>query len=56
MKTLLARAYGFHTGCLMKSAKRVLYKTEVAVGLAFLNMIYRNTGSVDINFLNRLKW
>ena len=28
---------------------------EVAVGLAILMMIYRNTGSVDINFLNRLK-
>ncbi len=29
---------------------------EVAVGLAILMMIYRNTGSTDINFLNRLKW
>jgi NADH-quinone oxidoreductase subunit K len=29
---------------------------EVAVGLAILTMIYRNTGSVDINFLNKLKW
>ena len=29
---------------------------EVAVGLAILTMIYRNTGSVDINTLNRLKW
>lgn len=29
---------------------------EVAVGLAILTMIYRNTGSVDINFLSRLKW
>ena len=28
---------------------------EVAVGLAILTMIYRNTGSVDINFLNKLK-
>ena len=28
---------------------------EVAVGLAILTMIFRNTGSVDINFLNRLK-
>lgn len=28
---------------------------EVAVGLALLMMIYRNTGSVDINFLNKLK-
>ena len=29
---------------------------EVAVGLAILVMIYRHTGSVDINSLNRLKW
>lgn len=28
---------------------------EVAVGLAILTMIYRNTNSVDIDFLNRLK-
>ncbi len=29
---------------------------EVAVGLAILTMIFRNTGSVDIEFLNKLKW
>ena len=29
---------------------------EVAVGLAILAMIYRNTKSTDINFLNKLKW
>ena len=29
---------------------------EVTVGLAILVMIYRNTGSVDINSLNKLKW
>jgi len=28
---------------------------EVAVGLAILTMIYRNTGSVDIESLNKLK-
>ena len=28
---------------------------EVAVGLAILMMIYRNTGTSDINFLSRLK-
>jgi len=28
---------------------------EVAVGLALLTMIYRNTGSVDIETLNKLK-
>lgn len=29
---------------------------EVAVGLAILIMIYRNTKSTDIDFLNKLKW
>lgn len=29
---------------------------EVAVGLAIMVMIYRNTKSTDINFLNKLKW
>src|SRR5438874_13620208 len=29
---------------------------EVAVGLAILTMIYRNTGTTDVNVLNRLKW
>jgi NADH-quinone oxidoreductase subunit K len=28
---------------------------EVAVGLAILTMIYRNTGSIDIDSLSRLK-
>lgn len=29
---------------------------EVAVGLAILIMIYRNTRTTDIDILNRLKW
>jgi NADH-quinone oxidoreductase subunit K len=29
---------------------------EVAVGLAILIMMYRNTKTTDINILNRLKW
>ena len=29
---------------------------EVAIGLAILIMIYRNTKSTDIDFLNKLKW
>ncbi len=33
-----------------------LAAAEVAVGLAIIVMIYRNTGSIDINVLNRLKW
>ncbi|MEK6615389.1 MAG: NADH-quinone oxidoreductase subunit NuoK [Bacteroidota bacterium] len=33
----------------------VVAAAEVAVGLAILVMIYRNTGSTDIDVLNRLK-
>lgn len=29
---------------------------EVAVGLAILMVMYRNTRTADINVLNRLKW
>lgn len=29
---------------------------EVAVGLAILVLMYKNTKTVDINVLNRLKW
>ena len=29
---------------------------EVAVGLAILMMVYRNSKSSDINMLNKLKW
>ena len=29
---------------------------EVAIGLAILIMIYRNTNSTDIDSLSRLKW
>lgn len=33
-----------------------LAAAEVAVGLAIIVMIYRNTSSTDIDVLNRLKW
>jgi len=33
----------------------VVEAAEVSVGLAIIVMLYRNTRSVDINFLNRLK-
>lgn len=33
----------------------VVAAAEVAVGLAIIVMLYRNTNSIDINFLNRLK-
>ena len=33
----------------------VVAAAEVSIGLAIIVMIYRNTHSIDINFLNRLK-
>jgi NADH-quinone oxidoreductase subunit K len=33
-----------------------LAAAEVAIGLAIIVMIYRNTSSIDVNVLNRLKW
>ncbi|MBS1599029.1 MAG: NADH-quinone oxidoreductase subunit NuoK [Bacteroidetes bacterium] len=33
----------------------VVAAAEVSVGLAIISMMYRNTHSVDVNFLNRLK-
>jgi NADH-quinone oxidoreductase subunit K len=33
----------------------VVAAAEAAVGLAILVMVYRNTRSTDVNFLNRLK-
>lgn len=34
----------------------VVAAAEVAVGLAILMLVYRNTGTTDINFLNKMKW
>jgi NADH-quinone oxidoreductase subunit K len=33
----------------------VVAAAEVSIGLAIIVMMYRNTHSVDVNFLNRLK-
>jgi NADH-quinone oxidoreductase subunit K len=33
-----------------------LAAAEIAVGLAIIVMIHRNTNSIDVNILNRLKW
>lgn len=33
-----------------------LAAAEVAIGLAIIVMIYRNTSTVDINVMNKLKW
>jgi NADH-quinone oxidoreductase subunit K len=33
-----------------------LAAAEVAVGLAIIVMVFRNTSSTDVNILNKLKW
>ena len=33
----------------------IVAAAEVSVGLAIIVMLYRNTHSIDVNFLNRLK-
>ena len=33
----------------------IVAAAEVSVGLAIIVMMYRNTNSIDVNFLNRLK-
>lgn len=33
-----------------------LAAAEVAVGLAIIMMVYRNTRSIDIDILNKLRW
>ena len=47
---------GDATGQIFVFFVMALAAAEVAVGLAIIVMIYRNTNSVDINVLNRLKW
>src|ERR1700712_1057408 len=52
-----------HTGVLTNGTDGQLFvffimvvaAAEVSVGLAIIVMLYRNTHSVDVNFLNRLK-
>ena len=34
----------------------VVAAAEIAVGLAIVVMVYRHTHSIDITFLNKLKW
>jgi NADH-quinone oxidoreductase subunit K len=47
---------GDPTGTGIRIFIMALAAAEVAVGLAIIVMIYRNTNSIDINVLNRLKW
>ncbi len=48
--------YGDASGQVFVFFIMALAAAEVAVGLAIIVMIYRNTNSIDINVLNRLKW
>ena len=57
---LLLTAFSVHnndpSGQVLVFFIMALAAAEVAVGLAIIVMVYRNTKSVDINVLNRLKW
>lgn len=48
--------YGDSSGQVFVFFIMAVAAAEVAVGLAILMMIYRNTGTTDVNFLSRLKW
>ena len=50
------RYFGDTSGQVFVFFVMVVAAAEVAVGLAILMMIFRNTKSTDIDTLNRLKW
>lgn len=51
-----SRYFGDSSGQVFVFFVMVVAAAEVAVGLAILMMIYRNTKSTDIDVLNNLKW
>ena len=51
-----SRYFGDSSGQVFVFFVMVVAAAEVAVGLAILMMIYRNTKSTDIDMLNNLKW
>ena len=53
--TAFSTYYGDASGQLFVFFIMVVAAAEVAVGLAILVMVYRNTNSIDINFLKNLK-
>ena len=55
MKAGVANANAGIDGQLFVFFIMVVAAAEVSVGLAIIVMLYRNTHSVDVNFLNRLK-
>jgi NADH-quinone oxidoreductase subunit K len=54
--TVFSAYRGDPTGQVFVFFIMALAAAEVAVGLAIIVMVYRNTNSLDINVLNRLKW
>ena len=54
--TAFSAYWGDASGQVFVSFIMALAAAEVAVGLAIIVMIYRNTNSTDVNVLNRLKW
>jgi len=54
--TVFSAYRGDATGQVFVFFIMALAAAEVAVGLSIIVMIYRNTNSLDINVLNRLKW
>ncbi len=48
--------YGDGAGQLFVFFSMVVAAAEAAVGLSILVMVYRNTRSIDISFLDKLKW
>ncbi|MFN8261409.1 MAG: NADH-quinone oxidoreductase subunit NuoK [Chitinophagales bacterium] len=51
-----SRYFGDTSGQVFVFFVMVVAAAEVAVGLAILMMVFRNTRSTDIDTLNRLKW
>ena len=51
-----SRYFGDSSGQVFVFFVMVVAAAEVAVGLAILMMIFRNTKSTDIDVLNNLKW
>jgi NADH-quinone oxidoreductase subunit K len=55
LKSAAANAAAGSDGQLFVFFIMVVAAAEVAVGLSIIVMLFRNTHSVDVNFLNRLK-
>lgn len=51
-----SRYFGDSSGQVFVFFVMVVAAAEVAVGLAILMMVFRNTKSTDIDVLNNLKW